>query len=166
MQMLPFLFTCKLLIKPVESWEVSPLHWCPLACLTEIPILLQPQVLNITVTAPTTCFHTGKLRIVTLFCLLLFYHPFISSDVIVQLCLLSDRMLCCDLMLLASFTSLPPACCGTDLVTKGTGPLIHLVNKIQGIIFKTNMCILWEDFYRLLIRQVRILIAYLNLLMT
>lgn len=113
------------------------------------------------VAAPTTCFHTGKVRIVALFCLLLFYHPFISSDVT-----LSDRMLCRDLMLLGSFTSLPPACCRTHVITNGTGPLIHLVNKIQGIILKTNMYILREDFYRLLIHQVKALIAYLNLLTT
>lgn len=144
--MLPSLFTCKLLIKSLWIWEVSPLHQCPLANLLESLILPQPQALNITVAVPTACFPISRLGIIALFCLLLFYHAFISSDVIVQRCLLSDRMLCCDLMLPSSFTSLPTAHCGADLVTKGTGQLIDLVHEIQGITFKTNMYILWEDF--------------------
>lgn len=66
--------------------------------------------------------------------------------------LLSDRMQCCDLTLPSSFISLPTACCGADLVPKGTRQLRDCVQEIAGITFKTNKSILWEDFYKLLIQ--------------
>lgn len=102
---------------------------------------------------PTACFHLeNKANLEELHCFALFYHSSIFSRVMEQHSLLSDRMLCCDLTLPSSFISLPTACCGADLVPKGTGQLRDCVQKKAGVTFKTNMSVLREDFYRLLIQ--------------